>query len=376
MIFQQQQQREHTFTTPLPSHSSAIPFNLGALIPKLQHSLVPSLFIRAPWSFSPSSPPASDAAGLQPTSNPAFKEGNEGVLLENPLSTYELQRILVRRITNLNLPDDVHTQFADSITDLITTTTSLFAKLYVLNLPNVRNILETHKFITYLIFSQLHPLRVLQAPLFRFIRPLQWLLAPFASFTTPYFLRFATEKVISMVFPIFSRLYSSKRKKSTSSRSRIRGRPSSTSRSIAPSSSSQGGASSTIHRPAIIDDIVGSVYQFGEKALGKLRLAKSRSKQKLPKSQSMQTIPPMQPKYTQSNPGTPSKAETDAHAVGYDTKSDDPEAPGPEINGVSNLMTVFNEIQPVETENKGPSSSTAGQESNASATVRTRFQGS
>lgn len=139
------------------------------------------------------------------------------VELEPPLTTAELQRVLTRRLTNLQLPDDNHTMLAESFMTLITTVTSLFAKLYILNLKPVRKLPSKQPRLAFaaqlLSLSQLHPLRVLQAPLLRVLRPLQWLLVPFAAMATPLALQLTVHQVLAF---LFSRRRSRRKKSSAS----------------------------------------------------------------------------------------------------------------------------------------------------------------
>lgn len=312
-----QRRDDGQFMTPNKTSRAILPFNLQSVIPKL----TPALFIRAPWS-SPSSSPASSAAAssLEPASSSARRNGDGG-LLENPLTTVEIQKIIMRRIANFSLPDDAHTHLAESTTDFITTTTSLFAKLYFISQPNVRSILETHKFINYIIFSQLQPLRILQIPLLRFIRPLQWLLAPFASFTTPVVLKFASEKILSFAFPLFYRVHNYKRKRSSgqsSNRQRLRSRSSAVSRNTSQNVASSSASAS--NRPAIVDDIVGAVYNFGEKTVSKLKKTRNRAKERVSKLEPLQALPPPLPKQGTTSSGSPIKPEGDTSSDSVDAK--------------------------------------------------------
>lgn len=130
---------------------------------------------------------------------------HNSVELNPPLTMVELRNVLTRRVTNLHLPDDNHTLLAESFTTAITIMSSLFAKLYVLNLTAVQSLPAQRprlaRLLQVLTLSQLHPLRILQAPLLRIIRPLQWLLVPFASMATPLALHLTVQRSLAFFFP-------------------------------------------------------------------------------------------------------------------------------------------------------------------------------
>lgn len=130
--------------------------------------------------------------------------GYSSVELHQPLTTVELHNIMTRRFSNLQLPDDNHTLLAESLMAAITTVSSLFARLYVLNLQPVQS-LSAHwprvvRLLQVLILSQLHPFRVLQAPLLRVLRPLHWLLVPFAAMATPLALHITIRHIVTYLF--------------------------------------------------------------------------------------------------------------------------------------------------------------------------------
>lgn len=105
------------------------------------------------------------------------------------LTTNELHYVLTRRLRNLTLPDDMHTNFAETASSVMTNTLALLAKLHLLQLAPVRNFLEQHRKANVVLqvfaLSQLHPFRILQIPLLRMMRPLHWILAPFVSMSVP-----------------------------------------------------------------------------------------------------------------------------------------------------------------------------------------------
>lgn len=125
--------------------------------------------------------------------------------LNPPLTTVELHNVLTRRLSNLQLPDDNHTLLAESLINTIKTVSSLLTKLYLLNLQSVQ-LIPTHwprltRLLQILTLSQLQPFQVLQAPLLRLIRPLQWLLVPFAAMATPLALHLTIQYTLSCLCP-------------------------------------------------------------------------------------------------------------------------------------------------------------------------------
>lgn len=115
-------------------------------------------------------------------------------LLNPPLTRLELNRLLTRREWNMYLPDDVHTNLAESLSSLFAVTTSLFAKLYVINLPVVQQFLAQYPIVQVICLTQLHPLRLLQRPLLAAFRPLQWILTPFSAMAVPLALNLTVQR--------------------------------------------------------------------------------------------------------------------------------------------------------------------------------------
>lgn len=115
-------------------------------------------------------------------------------LLNPPLTRLELNRLLTRREWNMYLPDDVHTSLAESLSSFFTVTTSLFAKLYIINLPVVQQFLAQYPIVQVICLTQLHPLRLLQRPLLAAFRPLQWILTPFSAMAVPLALNLTVQR--------------------------------------------------------------------------------------------------------------------------------------------------------------------------------------
>lgn len=247
MIFNRLQQQS---TSPLIDTSKATtPATANTILARIRNQ-TPKLFVR---SFFPSSSLPSPS----PSTREKEHEGQQGLLLETALSTNEVNKIMRRRLMNLSLPDDIHTSLSETISTFIQTSTSLFAKLHILNLPVVNNFLNEHSYITWIVLSQLYPLRILQIPLFKLFRPLQWILTPFASFSTPLALRLTVQRSLEYIFPPARHISSNSR------------------------SSRAGRGNVNIRRPRAVDDVIKNVRNWSDRAVERLHQFREQTNQSI-----------------------------------------------------------------------------------------------
>lgn len=181
------------------AHQPMFPPRLHLTMPKFQ---LPCTSLKKPSIVALATVPVS-----QVTPNKPFEQetgtahGKSAELNSALLASHDLLWMLNRRVQGFKIPDDSHTLCADVITIAITAATSFFAKMYFLNTKPVRKLSRNRprlcKAFCVLTLSQLHPLRLLQVPLLQAIRPLQWILAPFASMALPLALKLTCQGVAS-----------------------------------------------------------------------------------------------------------------------------------------------------------------------------------
>lgn len=98
------------------------------------------------------------------------------------LTQSELRIVLRRRSQNLNLPDDLHTSLAETVTTCQTLLAAFAIKLHLLRTRRSADFKQNHPrittFLRILCLSQLRPFRIMLRPLLHVVRPLSWFLAP------------------------------------------------------------------------------------------------------------------------------------------------------------------------------------------------------
>lgn len=187
-----------TASSSAASSSASPRFPPPAPVAQFAQSLVPrarqhaSSFLSRCLQMTPWNPQTLSNVPVVPTT-PSPPSSSQ-YLLNPPLTRLELNRLLTRREWNMYLPDDVHTNLAESLSSLFAVTTSLFAKLYVINLPVVQQFLAQYPIVQVICLTQLHPLRLIQRPLLAAFRPLQWILTPFSAMAVPLALNLTVQR--------------------------------------------------------------------------------------------------------------------------------------------------------------------------------------
>lgn len=108
------------------------------------------------------------------------------------LTTSELTLILRRRLENLHLPETAHLIFAERISAIVTTFSSLLFKVHLLQTAPATSLRETHRSVFSALrlvsLLQLPAPRLLIRPLLRYLPAFSWILAPFQAMSGAFLL--------------------------------------------------------------------------------------------------------------------------------------------------------------------------------------------